>query len=82
MKYFPYNFKTIRQRKGWTQEQVARELTEHSGTEISVSTIKHWELGNRRPTVDILPAIAEVLGIDDLYLFLSKSIVTQCNHVS
>ena len=49
--------RTLRKRKGLTQEQLA----EHLG--ISVMTVRRWEWGERTPDVDSLQKISGVLGV-------------------
>lgn len=60
------NLKVRRKQLGFTQVIIAEKLNENRKTYAA------WETGKGKPTIDKLPKIAEVLLIDDLYLFLSK----------
>lgn len=60
------NLKKRRKELQLTQIIVAERL------KVKRTTYSAWETGESKPTIDKLPKIAEVLLIDDLYLFLSK----------
>jgi transcriptional regulator with XRE-family HTH domain len=54
---------TLRKEKGWTQS----ELGERCGADKTV--VWHWENGDSAPRADVLPLVADALGvtIDDLF---------------
>ena len=43
MKNFSRNLKRLRRKRGWTQEDLARELS------VSLSTVQRWETKDSRP---------------------------------
>lgn len=55
--------KLARQRKNWTQEQLASELA------VTVSAVSKWETGKNLPDLDIIFKLSEVLSIsiEDLH---------------
>ena len=55
--------KSLREKKGLTQEQLAQKL------KLDRSTIAKWETGEAMPRADKLPVLAEILGcsISDLF---------------
>ena len=56
-------FKVMREKKGFTQQEVADQL------EISNTTVCMWETGEAKPRAEMLPKIAKLYGctIDELY---------------
>lgn len=56
------NIARFRKERGLTQEQLASLLN------VSVSAVSKWELGNNRPDLELLPALAEIfqISIDSL----------------
>lgn len=75
---FSHNLRLKRLELNWSQEKVAKEISVKAGKRITWQAYQHWENGRRSPTPDMLVIIVEVLGIDDLYLFISKSNTTNC----
>jgi transcriptional regulator with XRE-family HTH domain len=70
-----YNLRTIRQRQGWTQEQVARRLAQLTGHELpqaSISAMERGFDGNRRRRFDAheLYLLSVVFGVPIMYFFL------------
>lgn len=51
------NIRTLRLKKGWTQQDLADKLG------VSQQTIAKWENKRGLPTVDKLPAIAKVFCV-------------------
>ncbi len=51
------NIRTLRLKKGWTQQDLADKLG------VSQQTIAKWENKKGLPTVDKLPAIAKVFCV-------------------
>ena len=49
--------RTMRKRRGLTQEQLAEYLG------ISVMTVRRWEWGERTPDADYIQKISQVLGV-------------------
>lgn len=60
-----FRIRELRQMKGMTQAQLAKALELKSP-----STVTMWESGDRNPTSEILPRLAEMLGctVNDLYI--------------
>lgn len=60
-----FRIRELRQAQGMTQSQLAKMMELKSA-----STVTMWESGDRNPTSDILPRLAEVLGctVDALYI--------------
>ena len=54
--------RTLRKRRGLTQEQLAEQLG------ISVMTVRRWEWGQRTPRAEELQKLAEALGTTTDYL--------------
>jgi transcriptional regulator with XRE-family HTH domain len=70
-----YNVRTIRQRQGWTQEQVAQRLAMLTGHELpqaSISAMERGFDGQRRRRFDAheLYLLSVVFGVPILYFFL------------
>lgn len=59
---FPVRFKKLRKKQGMTQYQVADRLN------VTRSAIGHYEDGIRRPDIDMLVKIADVLYTSADYL--------------
>ena len=57
------NIKALREKRGFRQEDLAKELL------VDRSTIAKWETGEAVPRTDRLPKLAEILccTIEDLY---------------
>lgn len=52
------NIRTLRERKGLTQDQLAEKLF------VTRQTVSNYETGRSRPDIDTLLRIAEILGVD------------------
>lgn len=78
MTQFSSNLRSKRLGLGWSQEKAAMEISIACGKRIDKTTYRSWELGRRvRYELDVLVKIAEVLKIDDLYLFItSKELIS------
>ncbi len=65
------NINRIRVDKGWTESYFAAQVNvAMKGTSnVTQTSVKHWESGKFSPSAKMLPAIAKVLGvtIDSLY---------------
>ncbi len=47
----------LRHEKGLTQQALGEQLL------VSAKTVSRWENGNYMPTIDVLPAMSEILGV-------------------
>lgn len=70
-----YNLRTIRQRQGWTQEQVARRLAALTGHELpqaSISAMERGYEGGRRRRFDAheLYLLSWIFGVPIVYFFI------------
>ena len=52
------SLKSLRTARGLSQQQLAAKLF------VDRSTVARWELGDRMPDLEIVPRIAELLGVD------------------
>ena len=57
------NIRTLRQRKGLTQEQVAQQLG------VTYQAVSKWENGTNTPNIALLPEIAALFGVTIDVLF-------------
>ena len=55
--YFSTNVEYLRNRKGWTQLDLAKKLN------VSEGVISHWETGKRQPKMEMVGKIAELFGV-------------------
>lgn len=62
------NLKKVRVKKGLTQGQAAINLN------VNIKRYQAWEEHRAEPPTHMLVAIADLFQIDDLYLFLTKSV--------
>ena len=69
MSTFSDNLKTIRTRRGLTQQKLADILN------VSQNAIHNWESGKREPNMDTIREIADKLNVDVWYL-VSKPLST------
>ena len=60
---FANNLRLLRQKKQYTQEQVAEKLG------VSVQSVSRWECGTTYPDIMLLPELARLYDVlvDDLY---------------
>lgn len=60
-----FRIRELRQMRDMTQAQLAKAMNLKSP-----STVTMWESGDRKPSSEILPRLARVLGctVDDLYI--------------
>jgi len=67
MANFPEQLKFIRKKRGWSQEELARNLG------VSLNTVQRWEMGKNRPSKmaieKLRPYLREILEIRQLRLF-------------
>jgi len=67
MTHFPEQLKFIRKKRGWSQEELARNLG------VSLNTVQRWEMGKNRPSKmaieKLRPYLREILEIRQLRLF-------------
>jgi transcriptional regulator with XRE-family HTH domain len=59
---FPERLKMLREKAGWTQEELAKKI------KVSDATINRYEKGTRRPDMDILELFADIFGVSVDYL--------------
>ena len=62
MSDFSFKLKSLRELRGWTQEDLARRL------KVTRSTVGNYELGYRTPTFEHLEAIADIFNCPISYL--------------
>ena len=62
MSDFSFKLKSLRELRGWTQEDLARRL------KVTRSTIGNYERGYRMPTFEHLEAIADIFNCPISYL--------------
>ncbi len=62
------NIRTLRQRKGMTQEQVAAYLG------VSYQAVSKWETGVNTPDISLLPALAKLFEVQIDTLFSSEAL--------
>lgn len=67
------NIKAIRQRRGMTQQELAKHLG------ITQARISEYEMGIKAPTVHRLPLIARALGVEVGELFTAVSPLVEHN---
>jgi transcriptional regulator with XRE-family HTH domain len=60
---FGENFKKYRKRKGISQKEFASLLCEETGKQLTLTSISNYETGLHLPSPQILPIIAEILGV-------------------
>lgn len=63
------NLSMLRKEKKISQRDMANLLTEKLNTIISNSSISHWEKGDYVPSVDVIFAYCDILGVspNDIY---------------
>jgi 8-oxo-dGTP pyrophosphatase MutT (NUDIX family)/transcriptional regulator with XRE-family HTH domain len=66
---FREQLRTVRRYKGWTQQRLADEL-DTVGVKLDATAITRLERGTRGVTLDDVIAIAAVLGVSPLHLFV------------
>lgn len=64
MDIFAKRLKELREEKGLSQSELAREL----GKEISNSALSLWELGKRIPRLDVVVILADYFRVSIDYL--------------
>ncbi len=57
------NIRKHRHEKGWTQEQLAEKIG------VSPQAISRWEKGTTYPEMELIPALARLLGVTTDLLF-------------
>jgi len=67
MANFPEQLKFIRKKRGWSQEELARNLG------VALNTVQRWEMGKNRPSKmaieKLKPFIREISEMGQLRLF-------------
>lgn len=53
-----YKLKTLRQRHRYTQQDIANKLG------VTRSTVSNFEIGRRKPEIDVLEKLADIYGVD------------------
>lgn len=61
--WFGARLKTLRERAGLTQEQLAEQM------DVSGQSVWDWENGRKRPGLGRVPRLSEVLGVEPGLLF-------------
>ena len=61
--WFGTRLKTLRERAGLTQEQLAERM------DVSGQSVWDWENGRKRPGLGRVPRLSEVLGVEPGLLF-------------
>lgn len=69
---FPDRLKSLRQERGLTQTELAKQ------TELSSSTIAMYETGKREPNFETLELLADYFNADINYLLGKESVSTYC----
>ena len=64
--WFGTRLKTLRERAGLTQEQLAERM------DVSGQSVWDWENGRKRPGLGRVPRLSEVLGVEPGSLFPSQ----------
>jgi transcriptional regulator with XRE-family HTH domain len=54
---FKENLRTLRDRTGLSQTDLAKKAG------VSLRSYQNWEVGNREPRIQVLPALAHALGV-------------------
>ncbi len=62
---FSEKLKTIREDKGYTQQELAEAL------HLSATALSHYETGSREPSIETIKQIAEFLDVSIDYLYSS-----------
>lgn len=64
----PERLNKLRLRNGYTQEDLAHELRRR-GMKTSAKQIRRWEMGAHAPRADVIPLLADALGVpmDELF---------------
>lgn len=68
LKHFSNKLQKVRQERGMSQGDVAREVNKITGLSFKRNTISNYENGVSSPSLDILKALAKVLDISTDYL--------------
>lgn len=66
---FGNNFKKYRKKRGISQKEFAQKLLDSTGKTLTLTSISNYETGLHMPPPQILPAIAEILGVSISALF-------------
>lgn len=66
---FCENFKKYRKKKGVSQKEFGRLLFEATGKQLTLTSISNYETGLHLPPPQILPVVAEILGVSIDALF-------------
>ncbi len=63
------NIATMRRRSGLTQTQLADQLTERTGRQISMTTVSNWERGLVDVPASLLPDICHIIHCTSWQLY-------------
>lgn len=63
------NLKKYRKSKGYTQEDIAKLLSDYLGEDIKKGTVSKWESNGASPRLHIISALAHILDIPEQFLF-------------
>lgn len=68
----------LRDRAGiWSNTELAERVREVGSPRFNASIISKWKTGATDPGIESLRAIAKVLGVDPIHLFLKAGLVTR-----
>ena len=66
---FGKKLRELRRKAGFTQMQLADKIYELTGKQLTVASISYYETGTNLPALNMLPAIAQILGVSIDSLF-------------
>lgn len=70
------NIATMRRRSGLTQTQLADQLSERTGRQISMTTVSNWERGLVDVQASLLPDICHIIHCTSLDLYPHSETLT------
>jgi len=68
MRFDPQRLKQARERKGWTQKQLAK------AAKCGLMAVWAWENGRRVPNANSLGALASALGVSTSFFYQSPGV--------
>lgn len=72
---FGENFKKYRKKKGISQKEFAHLLYEATGKKLTLTSISNYETGLHLPPPQVLPVVAEILGVSIDALFGTEAVL-------